>query len=177
MERRSVDFLIVDDDGPFREQVIRALTRRGYSCAEASNFHSALEVCDGVCPSRAVVDLRMPGRSGLELISALRELCGGIKIVVLTAYGSIVSTQEAIKKGAMSYLTKPCDVSEILNSFEDSQTASPAALDFPSIAQVEWDYIQRVLKDCGGNVTRTAKVLGLDRRSLQRRLANPPNLK
>lgn len=175
--RRLVDFLIVDDDDSFREQLGKALSRRGFVCAEASSFETALAACEEAAPRRAIIDLRMPGKSGLDLVAALKAREPETEIVVLTAYGSIVSTQDAIKKGATAYLTKPCGVAEILSAFEGPEAGASVAVDFPSIAQVEWDYIQRVLRDCGGNVTRTAQVLGLDRRSLQRRLANPPDLK
>ncbi|BBO34180.1 response regulator transcription factor [Lacipirellula parvula] len=175
--RKQFDLLIVDDDDPFRELMIKAFTRRGLSAIGANCVTHAIALCDDIIPSKAILDLRMPGPSGLVLVEFLKNKFPEIQIVILTAFGSIVSTEAAIKQGASAYLIKPCNISDVLAAFEPSSQQSDVPVDFPSIAQVEWDYIQRVLRDCGGNVTRTAQVLNLDRRSLQRRLANPPNLK
>ncbi|MDH5491913.1 MAG: response regulator, partial [Myxococcales bacterium] len=129
-------------------------------------------------PEHALVDLRMPGRSGLELVQELHALDPTTKIVVLTGYGSIATAIEAVRLGATHYLTKPADVDEILAAFE-RRDLPPGELpevpaEAPSLARVEWEHINRVLTECGGNVSQAARRLGIHRRSLQRKLSKYP---
>jgi two-component system response regulator RegA len=117
----------------------------------------------------------MPGRSGLEVV---RELCAidpTTKIVVLTGYGSIATAVEAMRRGATSYLPKPADADEILVALADTPPQVTGG-DFPapSLARAEWEHIQRVLADCGGNISEAARRLGLHRRSLQLKLRKYP---
>jgi two-component system response regulator RegA len=97
----------------------------------------------------------------------------------LTGYGSVATAIEALKRGAAHYLTKPADADEILAAFEPS--SSPPAMDaLPafqpmSLDRVEWEHINRVLVDCGGNVSEAARQLGLHRRTLQRKLSKYPS--
>ena len=120
----------------------------------------------------------MPGESGLDVVRGLRHLDSTISIIMLTGYGSIATALEAVKCGANHYLSKPVDVDQILAAYdalgtEPSPEARPPAT-VPSLARVEWEHIQRVLTDCGGNVSQAAKLLGLHRRSLQRKLFKTP---
>jgi two-component system response regulator RegA len=96
----------------------------------------------------------------------------GTVVVVLTGYGSIATAVESIKLGAASYLTKPADADQIVAAFGGIQPAEDAEV--PSLARVEWEHIQRVLTDCGGNVSKAARLLGIHRRSLQRKLSKNP---
>jgi two-component system response regulator RegA len=124
----------------------------------------------------------MPGKSGLEVVRELHRIDPATKIVVLTGYGSIATALEAVRLGATHYLTKPADVDGVIASFDrgDTETAveAPAAEggapETPSLARVEWEHIQRVLTDCGGNITKAAEKLGIHRRSLQRKLSKFP---
>lgn len=172
-----IDYLVIDDDEMFRDRLAKALGRRGFSVASVARGVEALILLKQQEVSRITLDLKMPGEAGLELIPHLMKLEKPPKIVVLTGYGSIATTQAAIKAGAFAYLTKPCDVERILLAFEDPRyIQAESSAPTPSLAQVEWEHIQRILSDCHGNVTHAAKVLGLDRRSLQRRLAKSPPL-
>lgn len=173
-------FLIVDDDRVLRERLARAFRDRGHVVETAAGLADAAEVAVRFRPRRAVVDLRMPDGSGLELVRSLRALDDGIEIVVLTGYGSIATAIEAIRLGATYYLHKPADAEDILTAF--SRGAAPPLLSgdvdhpTPSLARAEWEHINRVLADCGGNVSAAARRLGLHRRSLQRKLQKyPPN--
>lgn len=171
-------FLVVDDDSVFRARLIKALLARGLEAHGAGSGHEAIELARTVQPQAAVVDLRMAGMSGLDLV---RELILGhpaMQIVVLTGYGSIASALEAMRRGAVDYLQKPLDADEILAAFEkDHEADSGASTETtPSLARVEWEHIQRVLTDCGGNISLAARKLGLHRRSLQRKLAKFPPL-
>lgn len=170
--------LVVDDDRLLRERLARAFRDRGHDVDVAAAADEALEVARRAVPGRAVVDLRMPGRSGLELVRDLLALDPGMRIVVLTGYGSIATAIDAIRLGATYYLHKPADADEVLAAFDrDSPGADEstrADLTTPSLARAEWEHINRVLADCGGNVSEAARRLGLHRRSLQRKLQKYP---
>ena len=170
--------LVVDDDETYRGTLARAFERRGFSVLAAGSLEQALERVAGNRIDYASVDLRMPGASGIELVRALGLLSPKPVIVVLTGYGSIATALEAIKAGASHYLTKPADVGDLLRAFEGAATTPAAApeppLEVPSLARVEWEHINRVLAECGGNISKAARLLGLQRRSLQRKLAKYP---
>ena len=120
----------------------------------------------------AVVDLKMPGKSGLQLINDGLKVFPQLNIVVLTGYGSISTATDAIKLGAIAYLAKPADVDEIIKTFADNSGLdlefTEQELSPPSLARVEWEHIQRVLADCDDNISRAANKLGIHRRTLQR---------
>lgn len=146
----------------------------------AADADEAIARAEAAPPELAVVDLRLPGRSGLELVRELRARIPDVRIVVLTGYGSIANAVEAMRLGATHYLSKPADADEILAAFArtsgDSEVVSEpdeGAL-APSLARAESEHINRVLADCGGNVSEAARRLGLHRRSLQRKLAKLP---
>ena len=168
-------FLIVDDDEAFRARLVKAMQSRRLEAHGAGSADEALKVAVDVRPQAAVVDLRMPGTSGLDLVPELAAHCPGIQIVVLTGYGSIATAVEAVRRGAVNYLTKPLDADQILAAFRrGGDAASPLPVETPSLARVEWEHIQRALHDCEGNISRAARKLGLHRRSLQRKLAKLP---
>ena len=169
-----ITVLVVDDDKAFCQAMAGALRRRGLAVVVAHNYDDALAEAEAWSPDRAVVDLRMPGRSGLELVAALRRSDPHMGIVVLTGYGSIATAIEAIKLGATYYLTKPAEADDILAAF--TRTA-PVMLEMPSpqsakpLDELEWEHLQAVLTDCRGNISEAARRLGMHRRSLQRKLA------
>jgi len=172
--------LVVDDDPTFRWRLVGALEARGMQAWGAGSPQQAKELASEVRPARAVVDLKMPGGSGLELVSELIGIDPAMSIVVLTGYGSIATALEATRRGAVDYLTKPADADQILAAFEkigrktESGAAGEELTSAPSLERVEWEHIQRVLMDCGGNVSQAARILGMHRRSLQRRLGRVP---
>jgi two-component system response regulator RegA len=166
--------LIVDDSDPLRERLAVAFQDRGYVVSTATNYDTGIEEAKAFVPEYAVVDLKMPGKSGLDLLKDLVALFPDLKIVLMTGYGSITNAVDAIKLGAVNYVTKPADTDEILGAFMDSaETETPSQhLDFepPTLAQAEWEHMQRVLAECGGNRSEAARVLGITRRTLQRKL-------
>lgn len=167
--------LVVDDDATFRERLARALASRGFVVQAAGSAEDALALARADSPELAVVDLRMPGESGLVLVRELKALDPCTRVVVLTGYGSIATAVEAVKRGATHYLTKPADVDEILRALEqDASSPAGPPIQVPSLARTEWEHIQRVLADCDGNVSQAARLLGLHRRSLQRKLGKYP---
>jgi two-component system, response regulator RegA len=175
--RRSL--LVVDDDEVFRTRLVRALAERGYDAQGAPDYDGAMALARAESPELAVVDLRLPGRSGLDLVRDLRAVDDTTSILVLTGYGSIATAVESLKLGAVHYLSKPVDVDQVLAVFEEPASLAAAAdghdrVSVPSLARVEWEHIHRVLTDCGGNISQAARLLGLHRRSLQRKLAKDP---
>jgi two-component system, response regulator RegA len=168
------NILLVDDEDFFRERLNRAFVRRGYRTSTASCYDEAMIIIRKKRPSMAVVDLKMPGKSGLLLVKDALVIAPELKIVVLTGYGSIATATDAIRLGAVSYLAKPADIDEILKAFSSDrslelESATKEILP-PSLARVEWEHIQRVLTDCGDNISYAAKKLGIHRRTLQRKL-------
>lgn len=166
--------ILVDDEDHFRSRLARAFSNRGYTVYQAADVDEALVKIKENQPGLALVDLKMPGKSGLDLIREAKQILPALKIVVLTGYGSIATATEAIKLGAHYYLPKPADVDDILLAFEkDTDQADmpdQAEFEVPSLARAEWEHIQRVLNDCDNNITAAAQKLGIHRRTLQRKL-------
>ncbi len=171
--------LVVDDDLVFSRALAESLRRRGLKALTAPDRAQGYEEARAFRPSRVVVDLRMPG-GGLELVRELREELPESRVVVLTGYGSIRTAVEAVKLGAVQYLTKPVGVDALLRAFDgqsepgsgDEDGEEPLPL---SLGELEWEHLQRVLAETKGNVSEAARRLGMHRRSLQRKLARGPS--
>jgi len=163
--------LLVDDDVVFRQRLAAALASRGIEVRTAGDAAEAMALARAESPEWALVDLRMPGGSGLDLVRDLKALDPASQVVVLTGYGSIATAIEAVRLGARHYLTKPADVEEILGAFGEDRPAHDESnpTGTPSLDLVEWEHLQRVLADCGGNISEAARRLGMHRRSLQRK--------
>ncbi|MDX2053407.1 MAG: response regulator [Polyangiaceae bacterium] len=178
MPDSSRTLLLVDDDATFRNRLASAFAERGFEVRTAADGEQALLLAHTESPELALLDLKMPGMSGLELVRALKQIDTTTNIVVLTGYGSIATALEAVRLGATHYLTKPADIDDILAAFERSSTSTVAPStsehEVPSLARAEWEHIQRVLLDSGGNISQAARLLGLHRRSLQRKLFKHP---
>ena len=174
--RKPRKLLLVDDDEAFRHRLQRAFADRGLEVREASGVRDALEKVKSFGPEWILVDLKMADGSGLDVVEQVAKSNPAIKIVVLTGYGSIATALQAVRQGAFNYLTKPIDADRILASFEkrDEEIAEKPVAAVPSLDAVEWEHIQRVLADCEGNISKAAKLLGIERRSLQRKLAKAP---
>lgn len=177
MTPRKPSILLVDDDDLFRNRMAKALNKRKHQVYTASSYRSGVEIIAQQKPDYAIVDLKMPGKSGLEVIKTGIRHHPDIRIVVLTGYGSIATATDAIKLGAVGYLTKPTDIEDIMNALmKDDQPDSQEELKPPSLARVEWEHINRILNDCDNNISKAAKKLGIHRRTLQRKLQKYPPL-
>lgn len=176
MDERPLLFL-VEDDAPLRERMARALAARGFDVRTAASIKEAEALLVSDAPEFVVLDLRMPDGNGLDLIPRLTQADPQTRIVILTGYGSIATAMEAVRRGATDYLTKPVDADDIVNAFARAGATlrdvtvphTPMSLD-----RVEWEHISRVLMECQHNVSEAARVLGMHRRSLQRKLAKYP---
>jgi two-component system, response regulator RegA len=172
----SPDLLLVDDDENHCWAMARAFERRGYTVQVANSVPRACELLARWSPDYAIIDLRMPGPSGLSLIPRVKAANPEAIIVMLTGYASIATAVEAIKLGATHYLTKPVDADAVEGAFQRLQgdeTIPPS--EFPlSVGRLEWEHIQHVMAEHGGNLSATARALGMHRRTLQRKLSKRP---
>lgn len=166
--------LVVDDDEAFRTALGSALERRGFSVSLAGGMEAALNLSREKIFEYALVDVRMPGGSGIDLVRALRALDEGTRIVVLTGYGTIANAVEAMRAGAFDYLTKPVHAAACAHALLGKSANEGSSEDVPSLDRVEWEYLNRVLSDCGGNLSEAARRLRMHRRSLQRKLGKLP---
>jgi two-component system response regulator RegA len=175
-DRSAPTVLIVEDDERFRERLARALSARGCDVRAVSSVDEAVAAASQESPELAVVDLKLPTGSGLDVVRAIHGIDPTTKIVVLTGYGSIATALESVRLGATHYLTKPVDADQVLAAFEGRGGAlEQPPVEVPSLGRVEWEHIQRVLADCDGNVSQAARLLGIHRRSLQRKLSKFPS--
>ncbi len=168
--------LFVEDDEAFGDRMCRALRTRGFSVTHAATAAEALRVAGLDSPEIAVIDLRLPDGHGLDLVRELHALDDTTRIIVLTGYGAIATAVESVKLGAADYLTKPIDARQLVAAFDPDEgtAAAPRSFTVLSLARAEWEHIQRVLADCGGNVSEAARALHMHRRSLQRKLLKYP---
>lgn len=169
--------LLVDDDSTFRERLARALRDRGHVVTSCGSRDEARAACAVTTFERAVVDLRLGETNGLTVVADLLAHDTDIDVIVLTGFGSIATAIEAMKLGVLHYLTKPVDADELLAAFDRPPVDIPDEGDLPpvpSLARVEWEHIQRVLTSCDGNISAAARLLGIHRRSLQRKLSKYP---
>lgn len=173
----AVTILLLDDDLTFVEVLARALRRRGYEVLQAHNIESALAQATLSPPHFAVVDMKISQQSGLDAIAPLRAINPLMRILILTGYSSIATAVAAIKIGAFDYACKPLDADEILLKLglEESHNATPSLRTEPlSVDRLAWEHIQRVLAANKGNISATARSLGMHRRTLQRKLLKRP---
>jgi two-component system response regulator RegA len=163
--------LVVDDDDVLRNRLEKSFTKRGWTVFAAEGFEQAIEHAKTHRPNRAVLDLKMPGKSGLNVLREIRDASPETQCVILTGYGSITNAVEAVKLGAVGYITKPADADQVLAAFEETPKGTPTP-EFPppSLAEAQWEHIQRVLADSGGNISEAARRLDIPRRTLQRKL-------
>jgi two-component system response regulator RegA len=167
---RQKSILIVDDDEVLRTRLERAFSQRGLKVYTAADCDAAIAQTKSQDLDMAVVDLKMPGKSGLELLREIHRISPETRIVMLTGYGSITNAVEAIKLGAVNYVAKPVDADELLSAFGKQPQVPDEELQPMSLASAQWEHIQRVLADCDGNISEAARRLDIPRRTLQRKL-------
>jgi len=176
MNESAEKLLLVDDDEAFLQVMGRALRRRGFEVLTATTADEALAAARAHQPRKAVVDLKLEESSGLDLVPELKAIVPGMVIVILTGYASIATTVTAIKRGAADYLPKPAGVDEVIRALSGAKAPPPEEEDYSplSVERLEWEHIQKVLQEHDGNISATARALGMYRRTLQRKLAKKP---
>ena len=172
--------LLVEDDEVFAQVMQRALSQRNFDTAHAHDRDSALQRVGDTRFDFAILDLNLGTDTSLGLIPRLRESNPEMRILILTGYASITTAVDAIKLGANNYLAKPADIEEILAALLEEDTVEtdgslPAeGLEPMSVRRLEWEHIQKVLKENDGNISATARQLKMHRRTLQRKLQKRP---
>ncbi|MFM2220829.1 MAG: hypothetical protein RLZZ553_577 [Verrucomicrobiota bacterium] len=168
--------LLADDDETYRLRLARALTDRGHEVVMARDGEEAIILSEREDIDAAILDLKMPRQNGIEVLRTIMQSRPDMRILIHTGYGSIASAMEAVRLGAIDYLIKPTDVDTLLNALrpQNQEIFIDQDMSAPSLERVEWEHIQRVMMDCGGNISEAARILGLHRRSLQRKLQKYP---
>jgi two-component system response regulator RegA len=164
--------LVMDDDGPLRMRLSRALESRGFQVSVAGSVAEALAIVREKPPAFGVFDMRLDDGNGLTVVEEMHNLRPESRVVMLTGYGNIATAVAAVKAGAADYLAKPADADDVMKALLAIQDTLPEPPENPMSAdRVKWEHIQRVYELCGHNVSETARRLNMHRRTLQRILA------
>lgn len=168
----DASLMILDDDGPFRTRLGRALEQRGFTVNAVETVSEARSSVRNNPPAFAVLDMRLEDGNGLDVIDLLKERRPDSKMVMLTGYGNLATAVSAVKRGAVDYLAKPADADDVCKALLAKRDEAPEPPENPMSAdRVRWEHIQRVYELCGKNVSETARRLNMHRRTLQRILA------
>src|SRR6202040_3344029 len=164
--------LVLDDDGPLRTRLGRALEQRGFEPTLVGSGSEALAAVRSHAPAFAVLDMRLEDGTGLKVVEAVRDARPDARIVMLTGYGNIATAVAAVKAGAVDYLPKPADADAVERALLAHATPLPAPPEDPMSAdRGRWEHIQRIFELCERNVSETARRLKMHRRTLQRILS------
>jgi two-component system response regulator RegA len=171
--------LLIDDDAIYLQTLRRALERRKYEVATASCAEQALRQAECFHPDFALLDLKLGQESGLNLIAPLKEAQSTLVIILVTGYASVATAVEAMKRGADNYLMKPVSIPMILKTVGGEVLNESIAEQLPMtpLRRVEWEHIQQAMVDTDGNISAAARLLGMHRRTLQRKLTKRPSPK
>lgn len=168
----DASLLLVDDDEAFLRRLAKAMEKRGFAVEMADSVAAGIAIATARPPAYAVVDLRLEDGNGLDVVEKLRAQRPDARIVVLTGYGAIATAVAAVKIGAVDYLAKPADATDVTNALLSRNDSLPPPPENPMSAdRVRWEHIQRVYELCDRNVSETARRLSMHRRTLQRILA------
>jgi len=176
MPNQVPSLLLVDDDETYCSVLKSALDKRNFNVTVAHDVQSGVNLAEQIEPEYAVIDLRIGHESGLELVQKLISLDSNTQIIMLTGFASIATAVEAIKLGAIHYLTKPADPDEILAALHKNQGDSSVSINENplSVKRLEWEHLQKVLMEHDGNISAAARALNMHRRTLQRKLDKHP---
>lgn len=176
----NAPLLLVEDDALFRELLTQRLEAAGFAVQVAEDLEMAEQLMARQTFDYAILDLKLQQQSSLSLIGPLRQRNPQMRILMLTGYASIATAVSAIKLGADQYLAKPASSSEIIAALTAPEEApavedeATVELNRMSVRRLEWEHIQQVLADNGGNISLTARQLQMHRRTLQRKLSKRP---
>lgn len=164
--------VVVDDDEALLRTLIRRFSMQGWQVSGHSQPVTSSQLIAEQA-SAYLLDLRFARQSGISFIADIRQALPQSRIVMMTGYASISTAVQAVKCGADDYLIKPVDfnvIQQALTGNAQVTTAHPAESNVLSADQLQWEYIQRVLDQHQGNISQTARSLGMHRRTLQRKL-------
>lgn len=177
MQERSVQtVLLVDDSEPVLNGWARELGGLGKRVLRARRRRDVGALLREQRPDLAVVDLFLDHENGLDIVRDLKAAAPDGYVIVVTGAPSVAYTMEAVRAGADEVFAKPVNASHMVQVAEglgnaDFETESTPP---PTLAQLEWEHITQALLDCNGNVSATARRLGIYRQTLQRKLRRGP---
>jgi len=124
LEKRKL--LIVDDQNGIRALLIEVFSSEGYKTFQASNGKLALEIVRKESPDLVLLDMKIPGMDGLDILKHIKKIDPDIKVIMMTAYGELDMIKEATDLGALMHFTKPFDIDELRQAVNDQlRTNSP----------------------------------------------------
>lgn len=172
----AIRILLLEDDQALAQVLSRAMQHRGHVIKWVGDLASFGEIIATSEDYQLVImDLKLEQGSSLHLINQVRIRYPLARIFIVTGYASIATTVEAIKQGADDYLPKPVTAEEILKAYWGrKEPEHDVPEDILSPRQLEWEHIQRILQQNEGNISKTAKMLDMHRRTLQRKLQKKP---
>lgn len=174
----TMNILIVDDDNAVRLSIALALRRAGLESEALSNEDDALTAVRDERTALVILDMNLTlsttGRQGLEMLQKIRILRPDIPVILITAWGTIPLTVEAMNLGAVDFLTKPWSnndlVAKVKKAIARSEAARAADQHVDTLEDMERRAIIDALRRCDGNYTIAAQQLGITRQALYRRI-------
>ncbi|MBE8168560.1 MAG: response regulator [Shewanella sp.] len=169
--------LIIEDDISLAKVLALRLAAQDYQIQTAHDKTQALLQARQWQPSHILLDMKLDEDNGLALIQPLKQLLPNSVVVLLTGFSSIATAVEAIRLGADNYLAKPADTQTLVQALSmKNANLDKLVPEEPTMTpkRLEWEHIQQVLNANNGNVSATARQLGMHRRSLQRKLEKKP---
>jgi len=164
--------LYLEDDDALAHITSRTLRRRGYEVIHYLSIDELQKKLHNVHFTHALLDLKIGQETSLHLIQHIKNY-NNAPIVILTGYGTIRTSVQAMKLGAINFLTKPSSVDDILAAFDEQKINiknNDIILQKTSLKTVERETIQQALDDNNGNISAAARQLNIHRRTLQRKL-------
>lgn len=173
--------LIIEDDVPFAATLARRMSKYGFSCEQVHQADQVLHACLQQKPDYVLLDMKLTSDNGLNLIKPIRAALPDASIVLLTGFASVATAVQAMRLGADDYLAKPVSTQMLLTALDKDLANSNSPhriieldINTMSAERVEWEHINQVLNSNQGNVSATARQLGMHRRTLQRKLQKKP---
>lgn len=106
--------LLVDDEAEFASALAERLRLRNYDSKAVFNAEDALAIVQSSSPDVVLLDFRMPGMDGIEVLKVIKQIDSTIEVIMLTGHGDTQSVEEGMKSGAFEYMMKPVDIGELL---------------------------------------------------------------
>jgi len=170
--RRVKTVLLVDDHEMYLKYWSREFTRAGVAVVTARSQDKALAAIEDETPDLAIVDLFLtPPESGIEVVKAIKAADDDIFCALVSAHMSVSHAVAAVRAGADDVFFKPFGAKQVIARVESGEAGTFPDGSVPTLEQVEWEHISRVLQDHGGNISQAAAALGVFRQSLQRKIA------
>ena len=122
-KEKNIRLLLVDDEEGYLEVLSKRMSKRGLSVLTAESGSTGIQALRRYDVDVAVVDLKMEDMDGLELLKIFKKMDPELNVIILTGHGSEKAAREGLALGAFDYLTKPCDLAELLEKIRQAHTA------------------------------------------------------